>query len=321
MSQDYIYGIDFGGTNLRIGKVDANTGALMEPVFKHPMAQIASDREIKEIIMANIPSGASVGISAAGYVDEENLIITQSPNSSFKGELHFGADLKVQGFSVAITNRVRAAAQAAAKFGEGKGYRNVLAAIYSSGFNCAVVRDGKNVTNAEFGHMPYRPEDNLMCGCGGIGHLETFVSGSGAAQMARRYLSGITSESHPILVLTRENTGAPPCEIIEAITSDYVYGAFRTCPEVEPQKSIRERQVRAIADSFGMMNSAFNPLDIMVLFGDQTNHWDTLFKPAISKYHEEILQLPTLALPKIVRTDLPEICVQGAAAYFLQKPF
>jgi predicted NBD/HSP70 family sugar kinase len=321
MTYEYIQGIDFGGTNLRIGRVNPETGEIIGEVFKQPMAQVASDEELADIASANLTPGMPVGISAAGNVDEENLIITQSPNSSLHGEIYFGAVLKKRGFDVVMTNDMKAAAQGAARFGEGREYGNVLAATYSSGFNCAVVRDGINVTDAEFGHMTYDFESGLQCGCGGVGHLELFVSGNGAAKMARNHLSGITSESHPILVLTKERTGASGKNLLKLVSAEDVFKAFRLYPDVEPQKSIREKQVVAIARSFGMMNCAYRPIDIMVLMGSQTKDWDILFEPAIKKYHNEILQLSTLPFPIIKRTEMPEIGVQGAAAYFLQKHF
>ncbi|MCK5177009.1 MAG: hypothetical protein KAQ92_04750, partial [Candidatus Aenigmarchaeota archaeon] len=107
--------------------------------------------------------------------------------------------------------------------------------------------------------------------------------------------------------------------IVTSITSKHVYGAYSSNPNQEPQKHIKNIQVEAIAASFGTMVSAFNPLDLMVLMGSQTNDWDILFKPAIKKYNSSTTQyqLASLEKPKIIKTNLSDIGIIGAAAYFI----
>lgn len=327
-----VYGVDFGGTSLRAYVVDSETGVLGREIFNQQIKEISSNEQLTKIFLENIPRGSRVGISAAGTIDEQGLIILQSPNSNIKGSITFAADLAANGREVALTNDMKAAVQAAARFGEGKGYRNVLVATYSSGYNCAVARDLENVSQAEFGHIPYGRD--LFCGCGKLGHLEVYLSGNGAATMAKQYFDITKQVKHPILqhalrdwnqahgdlINLEDPVGRSKFwEVVQAITAKHVYAALRQNPEQEPQRSIRATQVQAIADSFVMMNAAYNPLDIMVLMGSQTKDWDLLFEPAKEIYYSGRSQMDSLHKPAIVRTHLPEIGVQGAAAYFLQK--
>jgi len=328
------YGIDFGGTNLRIGEVDIATGDLIGELFVCDVSQIATNQELTPLIASQIEDGSKIGISAAGDVDEERLILKLSPNSRIQGEITFGRDLSDMGHEVYMTNDMRAAAQAAAKYDPaGKNLSNVLLATYSSGYNCAVVRDGKNVSWAEISHIPYK-EDGLFCGCGGRGHIETYVSGNGAAAMAKQYFLITKIMEHPILecALVDFNDKAERsyeisdlssfevyANIVNSIGAEHVYKALKADFTGEPQKSIRNTQVKAIAHSFGIMNSAFNPIDVMILMGSQTKDWDAIFEPAIRLYQEGGLQLPSVQTPDVVKTELSDIGIQGAVAYFLNQ--
>jgi hypothetical protein len=100
-----------------------------------------------------------------------------------------------------------------------------------------------------------------------------------------------------------------------------VYQAFVRDPDSQPQKDIRATQVKAIADSFGKMNSAYHPVDILVLMGSQTLDWEVLFEPAIEIFEgdEGHLQIPSFSKPPIVRASIEEIGIVGAVAYFLSR--
>ncbi|RLG14016.1 MAG: hypothetical protein DRN66_03055 [Candidatus Nanohalarchaeota archaeon] len=331
-----IYGIDFGGTNLRIGKVNPETGELLKKPVSVPMNSIKTNDELTKIILSHVKDAKRIGISAAGDVDEKNLILKKSPNSRIKGGITFGKILKQKGYDIVMCNDLKAASQGIARYGEGKHYENVLVATYSSGFNCAVCRNKINITTSELGHMIYEPDSHLFCGCGGTGHLEIFVSGNGAASMAKQYFLITKQRDHPILKLSlgaynktirkKYNLGDLQnpdvfAVIVASIGSKQIYQAYRKYPKDEPQKHIRNTQVEAIADSFGRMVGVFNPIDIMVLMGSQTKDKDLLFDPAIKLYAKsnDQYQLGTLAKPKIAVTKLEDIGLIGAVGHFISK--
>lgn len=336
---EYVWGIDIGGTKIRIGKVDVDNGEVIE-LKTLPMDSVHTNETLTKLVSQELEEKCKVGIASAGVIDEENLTIKYSPNFNIKKEITLARDLKEMGHEVTITNDMRAAVQAAAKYGEGVGYENVAVATYSTGFNAAVVRNGVNVTSAEIGHMIYDPNSSLFCGCGARGHLEIFVSGNGAACMAKQYFLITKEFDHPIIYKTLEeyNENAKKkdkpfyeikdlrkkeifAEIVASITAKHIYSAYREEPEKEPQRYIREVQVKAIADSFAKIVSVWNPIDIIVCMGSQTKDKEILFDPAIERYYKEIDrgQMPTLKKPKIVITKLHEIGVLGAAAYFMSK--
>jgi predicted NBD/HSP70 family sugar kinase len=332
-----IYGIDLGGTNLRIARIEPSSGEILGEMVTLSMKDIRRNDELNRFIFPHIEDGSHVGISSSGVVNEEELTINFSANTSFTEDITFGRDLRdKKGCRVTQVNDIKAAVQGAARYGEGKEYDNVLLATYSSGFNCALTRKRRCLTTAEFGHTIYKPDGDLFCGCGGKGHLEVYVSGNGAAVMARQYLSIRQLKSHIILDysmeeinkaqndnkrLTEADLGDGRCfgYVLECISAKHVYRAFSADPEGRPQKEIREIQVRAIADSFGRMVSVYHPVDIIVLMGSQTKDWDILFVPAIEKFFEDRdnYQLVSLTKPPIRRTKTLEISLKGAVAHHL----
>ena len=95
------------------------------------------------------------------------------------------------------------------------------------------------------------------------------------------------------------------------------------CKFFAPQKSIFEEQVYAIAESFGRMVSAFNPLDVIVFMGSMTNDWGSIFEPAKDFYkrNKSFFQFKTLDAPEIVKNSVKRLGTVGSVAYLLyQRP-
>lgn len=321
--------VDMGGSNLRIAQV-RDDGTIQSEVIKHPVHQLRDDRQVVELI-AEQARAKRVSICCAGDIDEEHLIIKYSSNVPYSKRLEYPRMLKERGLDVVLTNDMRAAVMGEAVYGSGKGKRRVAVATFSSGANCAVADNQKVVTSAEFGHMPFVHSAGLFCGCGQHGHLEPYVSGNGAATWAQQFFHISHQREHPLLDacrkrLARSQSASSSAQgadddawrrTVASITAADVYDACREAPDQEPQRTIRQTQVLAIAHCFGAMLSAYNPLDVIVLMGSQTNDWDVLFEPAIQRLRTGGLALPSLSIPPIVKTALPEIGLQGAAAYYL----
>jgi predicted NBD/HSP70 family sugar kinase len=331
IKRQYI-GIDCGGTNLRVYEIDPLSGEVIKDLISKEIAlkKITSNKELTNIIFDSMKNykAAAIGCTSAGTIDEESLIVKNSPNSSIKGQITFARDLKELGNTVSITNDMRAAVKGAVKYGQGKGLSDVLMVTYSSGYNDAKAKDGKIVTEDEFGHMPYKPGCGLFCGCGGEGHLEIFVSGNGAASMAKQYFLMTKLRDHPILtqVIGNEEQSNLKSDLywrnaVDSITAKQVYKAYKENPRQNPQKRIKEIQTQAIADSFGMMTSAHNPLERIICMGSQTNDWDLLFDPAIKMFEEnpEQYHLPGIKSPQILKNNDDLIGVKGAVAYLIDK--
>ncbi|MDA3961918.1 MAG: ROK family protein [Planctomycetota bacterium] len=329
------YGIDYGGTQLRLAEVDPETGALGNE-HRLASAQFSDNASLTAAVSELLPAGAKVGISAAGDVDEQGLVIRYSPNATIDGPITLGADLAAAGHEVAVLNDIAAATQGEAWYGAKGSYRNkaIAVATYSTGFNWAFAENGVvSSRRSEVGHSLYGLQLGLRCGCGGIDHLESYVSGSGAAAMAR-----LLVEPRPIehrlwqraLDLHEKATGLRPDtaalaadgNLRDAVLGNLgavdVYAAVRAAPFEQPQQRIREEQCRAIASSLSLMVGLYNPLDAIILMGSQTKDWDLLFEPAINEAFSVGI-MPGLQHPEIKSADLAEPGVQGAVAWLLAR--
>lgn len=332
--EKYHLGLDIGGNLLRIARVNPETGKFIGRLESLSLEDATTNSELSAKIIEAVKSFCppeqtiGLGICGAGDIDEKKLIVKKSPNSRVNEKLTYPRDLKKAGYNVTITNDMKAAVQDSARFGEGKNHNDVCTATYSEGHNAAVARQRKNVSQAEFGHHQYNPHGELFDGDGGLGHLEIYVSAKGAETRAKQFFDVTNQRNHLILHLVAEKHKFTLRGNEETaknkITAREVYEAYRQQPEQNPQRAIREAQVEAIAYSFGLMNSVWAPLDIIVYMGGLTGSSDVIFDGtdgAISRYSssDEKFQLAGFKKPKIVVTNRKEIGVRGAVAYYLSE--
>ena len=198
----YCFGIDIGGTTVKIGLVAENgeivtrwevptrkgsdpTG-LLEDV-KVSLANCMAEREIEKADILGI------GMAAPGPVTEGGVL---------HGCVNIGwgdVDLDdlaedVIGISpVRIGNDARVAALGEAAYGAGKDAESMLMVTLGTGVGGGVVLDGKILMGmsgvaGEIGHMTIDPYETETCGCGKKGCLEQYASATGMVRAAERFL-------------------------------------------------------------------------------------------------------------------------------------
>ncbi len=355
MGQDTFVAIDLGGTNLRVYEMfpkepgEKVLGRNLLGLKDVKMRVVASNLDLSSLVHDALLDNFGdrklrIGISAAGDVDEQRLVILKSPNlAGIKGEVTLGKDLAALGHDVVEGNDMRCAAAGAVRYGQGKGVKSFMIVTYSSGHNGAKVENGIIVTRAELGHMPYQPRiripewaSALQCGCGGLDHLEPYVSSNGAAYMARNYFAQRFSKNYSLLqtALDKFNKkageklklkdfkkGEKRQEVLATLDARDIYESFREHPDENPQNAIARIQTQAIADSFGIMVSAFNPLELIICMGSQTKDWQETFEPAIGFYQNnpQNYHLSTLHQPRIEKNSVRKLGCVGALSYYLDK--
>ena len=205
----YCFGIDIGGTTVKIGLVAENgeivtrwevptrkgsdpTG-LLEDV-KVSLANCMAEREIEKADILGI------GMAAPGPVTEDGVL---------HGCVNIGwgdVDLDdlaedVIGISpVRIGNDARVAALGEAAYGAGKNAESLLMVTLGTGVGGGVVLDGKILMGmsgvaGEIGHMTIDPYETETCGCGKKGCLEQYASATGMVRAAERFLKEKDSDS------------------------------------------------------------------------------------------------------------------------------
>ena len=199
---NYCFGIDIGGTTVKIGlaseageilsrwevptRKGSDPSGLLEDVKKSLETCMAENEITKEEILG-------IGMAAPGPVTEDGVL---------HGCVNIGwgdVDLKAQaekiiGISpVFIGNDARVAALGEAAFGAGNGAESMLMVTLGTGVGGGVVLNGKILMGTsgvagEIGHMTIDPYETECCGCGKKGCLEQYASATGMVRAAERFL-------------------------------------------------------------------------------------------------------------------------------------
>lgn len=198
----YCFGVDLGGTTVKIGLFDTN-GTVLEkweiPTRKEEkgslilpdIAKAINDKIAeKQIEKADV---TGVGIGVPGPVNDEGVIF-KAVNlgwdvmniSEILGEL-------VQ-LPVKAGNDANVAALGEMWCGGGKGYKNMVLVTLGTGVGGGVIINGNILTGAtgaggEIGHIHIVDGEPDACGCGNHGCLEQYASATGIVRLATRRLA------------------------------------------------------------------------------------------------------------------------------------
>lgn len=201
--KEYVFGIDLGGTTVKLGLFGVEGGLLdkweiptrTENGGEHILADIAGALQAKLAqrgIAAAQVKGAGMGVP--GAVLEDRFV---KPCVNLNGWGGPVADelSALCGWSVKAVNDANAAALGEMWLGGGKGYENVVFVTLGTGVGGGIIVDGKLLTGVhgcggEFGHMKVEPTETVACGCGKKGCLEQYTSATGVVRKANQLLAG-----------------------------------------------------------------------------------------------------------------------------------
>lgn len=199
----YVFGVDIGGTTIKMGLFDMNANVLekweIPSVTANGGERILPDiaASIKEMLTKmdiEMDEVAGVGIGAPGPIDAEGTVyktvnlgwdtIFNIPEA-FKKEL----DLPVM-----AGNDANVAALGEMWQGGGKGYKDLVMITLGTGVGGGIICNGQMVTGAtgaggEIGHIHVEDDETEECGCRNIGCLEQYSSATGVVRLANRRLA------------------------------------------------------------------------------------------------------------------------------------
>ena len=199
----YGFGVDLGGTTVKIAYFDA-TGNLLDKweiptVTANSGAQILPDIadsinkyiDTKDIQRSSI---LGLGIGVPGPVDSKG-IVNKCVNLGW-GVFNIPDELeKLTGFSVKAGNDANVAALGEYWMGGGKGCDNMVFVTLGTGVGGGIVIEGKLLhgthgSGAEIGHMVLNRNETAVCGCGKRGCVEQYCSATGISRLARLHGMG-----------------------------------------------------------------------------------------------------------------------------------
>lgn len=221
---DYVFGIDVGGTTIKIGLFDTS-GVLLEkweiptrtekngcwilPDIANSLRQKMEHRGIQ----TSMVKGAGIGVP--GPVTADGMV-NHCVNLGW-GKKQVTKELEaLTGFASRAGNDANVAALGEVWKGGGRGYQDVLMVTIGTGIGGGLIVHGEMLIGAtgsaaEIGHMCVNPEETECCSCGGHGCLEQYASATGILRMAKKYLAEQKMDS-----MLRQMTGLTTKDVIDA---------------------------------------------------------------------------------------------------------
>lgn len=188
------FGVDLGGTNLRVAVVDPDGSVVEERRVSTPPTLDEIVDEIADAVRALAPlrpDARALGVGAAGMVDHQGTI-HYSPN--VPAFLHAPVRDRLEdatGLPAVVDNDANMAVVAERVHGAARGCTEVLLITLGTGIGGGVVTRGEVLRGAhgfgsEIGHFQVDP-DGPLCACGQRGHWEALASGTALGALGREW--------------------------------------------------------------------------------------------------------------------------------------
>ncbi|HLR99694.1 ROK family protein [Mycolicibacillus parakoreensis] len=156
--RDHGFGVDVGGSGIKGGIVDLNTGQLVGDRFKLPTPQPATPPAVARTVAAVVREldwDGPLGVTYPGVVKNGQVRTAANVDKGWIGANVrdvIGAELPGQ--DVTVLNDADAAGLAEVRFGAGREHSGVVVLLtFGTGIGSAVIHDGVLLPNTEFGHI------------------------------------------------------------------------------------------------------------------------------------------------------------------------
>lgn len=198
----YIYGIDIGGTTVKMGLFDEKGDMLEkweivtrkenngENILPDIVKSIKEKNTEKSIETDDI---LGIGMGVPGPITEDGRVL-KCANLGW-GIFSVADEIsKLTGVEkVKVGNDANVAALGEQWRGGGRGFDNIVMVTLGTGVGGGIIMDGKILTGengaaGEIGHITVNPKETLTCGCGCKGCLEQYSSATGVIRMAKERL-------------------------------------------------------------------------------------------------------------------------------------
>ena len=198
----YGFGVDLGGTTVKMGFFDGEGNALDKweiPTRKeddgaHILPDIAdaiNNKLSEKNISASDVSGVGIGVPGPVL---SNGTVPFCVNLGWWDPVDLVGKIKeLTGLDAKAGNDANVAALGEAWKGAGEGSKNVVMVTLGTGVGGGIIIDGHILHGAtgaggEIGHITVNRDETEKCNCGSRGCLEQYASATGIARLARRRL-------------------------------------------------------------------------------------------------------------------------------------
>jgi len=312
-----IIAIDIGGTKI-LTVLFSSDGKILDRAVNFTRSGEGVDAvvnrlvtAINDILQKNHLSPSKIGsvsIACAGGIDTaKGIVVTPSPHLPGWTNLPLAKTIKEKtGIVTYVLNDASAAALGEQRFGIGQGVKNLVLFTVGTGTGGGVIIDGKLYLGArggagEFGHMTVEAQ-GLKCGCGNIGCLEIYASGTALVNDVIARLQGVQKSSLVDMVkgdLTK-------------ITAEMIDDAARRGDKLAQESIVRAAYYLGV----GMVNivNIFNP-EMVVIGGGMAAMGETLIAPGRAMVEKRAFSINAQSASVVIGKLGNEAGVYGAAAY------
>jgi glucokinase len=269
-------GVDIGGTKGAAGAVDV-TGRILErlqqptPSHSPPAVEEAILRAVERLRARY--RAESVGIGAAGWVDNAQAVVAFSPHLAWRAEPLKARLAERIGLPLIVDNDANAAAWAEYRFGAGPGSSVMVCITLGTGIGGGLVINGQLFRGTygmagEWGHRISVPGGH-WCECGNRGCWEQYASGNALVRKARALARTNSPLAHRLL----EMVGGDP---------DKITGPDVTAAAIQGEPSAVELITDVgswLGQGIANLAAALDP-EVVVIGGGVSAAGDLLLAPA-----------------------------------------
>ena len=199
---NYVFGVDIGGTTVKIGLFSI-AGEILDKWEittrtdeggRYILGDIADSIKAK-IDESGIAADdvAGIGMGVPGPVREDGTVL-KCVNLGW-GIFNVANELnKLTGYPVKAGNDANMAALGEMWQGGGKGHKNIVMVTLGTGVGGGIIINGKmlsgvNGAGGEIGHICVNDDETDVCGCGNKGCLEQYTSATGIVRLTNIMLN------------------------------------------------------------------------------------------------------------------------------------
>lgn len=270
MKDQYAFGVDIGGTNTKIGLFNIAGDLLSFRIHPTPkdcepalfIKQLSEEcehilsSELKIKLGDKSILGVGAGAPMANYFSGR---VDHAPNLGWKDvplknlfETHFKSH-------AIIENDANLAAVGENKWGAGRHLSDFILITLGTGVGSGLILNkklyrGANALGGEGGHVIIPHEKSRLCSCGGMNHLESYLSAKGIKQTIKE----LTGEDWTIEKLGINFRGGDlrATTIIHAIVDELVLGLVNMSVLIGPEAFVIGGGVSKLGDEFNQVIEA-----------------------------------------------------------------
>lgn len=205
--------MDLGGSHITAAVID-EAGTRLAIVRRPLPAALTPESVLTAIgdtIAAALAMGGSqvegIGLGIPGLIDARTGTSLFSPNFGWRGVPVVEPIAQRFGLPVFMDNDVRCATVAEARFGAGRGAKNLICITVGTGIGSGIMVDGRMLLGAsgatgEIGHMTVEP-DGPRCRCGNRGCVEALAAAPAIVRRAREVMARAAAQGQATLLAQR----------------------------------------------------------------------------------------------------------------------